>query len=73
MKKEIEIYERKAAFAELKQFDIFSKEHDFIEVVEWHNGEGFDVEITGELKQRFQLTYGMFKAMKKLVKQLNKE
>ena len=33
-------YERKARFTELKPYDIFAKEHDFMEVCEWNNGEG---------------------------------
>lgn len=69
----IDIYERRAAFVELKKFDVHSKEGDFVEIVEWHNGEGFDVEISSDLSQRFQLTYGAFHAIKKLIKQLDKE
>jgi hypothetical protein len=45
LKTNIKQYGRKAVFAELKTFCIFAAEHDFIEVCEWKNGEGFDVEI----------------------------
>jgi hypothetical protein len=36
----IDTYNRKARFAELKPYDQFSDEDDFMEVCEWHNGEG---------------------------------
>ena len=65
-------YKRKAVFSELKNFDHSAKDHDFIEVCEWKNGEGFDVEIASTLSTRFQLTWGEFKALKKLVKELYK-
>lgn len=68
----MERYKRKAVFSELKKFDIFAKDSDFIEVIEWHNGEGFDVEISSSLPERFQLTWGEFKALKKMVKELEK-
>jgi len=59
---------RKSVFVELKEFDLFAKKDDYIEVTEWTNGEGFDVEICGVMNQRFQMTYGAYKALKKLVK-----
>lgn len=65
-------YKRKAVFSELKDFDHLAKDHSFIEVCEWKNGEGFDVEIVSSLSKRFQLTWGEFKALKKLVKNLYK-
>ena len=47
-KKEYDIseYERKSLFAELKQWCFgYGSEHDYIEVTEWANGQGFDVDI----------------------------
>jgi ribosomal protein L44E len=73
MAKEIDKYKKSAVFAPLKQFCYFGKEHDYIEVTEWKNGEGFDVEINGRKTERFQLTWGEFDALKKLVKQLKKQ
>lgn len=63
-------YNRKSIFSELKKFDFVAGEYDFIEVCEWGNGEGFDVEIVGKLSTRFQLTWGEFDALKELVKKL---
>ena len=57
-------YERKARFTELKPYDILAKEHDFMEVCEWHNGEGFDVTIN---EQQFSLTWGQWECLQALV------
>lgn len=66
----MESYERTAVFSELKKYDPMSSDDDYIEVTEWHNGEGFDVEIASKLPTRFQLTWGEYKALKKLIKKL---
>lgn len=65
-------YNKKAIFSELSKYDHIANEGDFIEITEWYNGEGFDVDIVGKLPVRFQLTWGEFKALKKLVKKLDK-
>jgi len=65
-------YNRKAVFSYLKKYDYLADEHDFIEVTEWKNGEGFDVEILSKVSTRFQLSFGEFAAMKKLVKKIEK-
>ena len=70
-KKKIDLYDRKAAFTELKQFCHLAKEHDFVEVTEWHNGEGFDITINATTEQNVSVTYGQFDAIKKLIKTLN--
>jgi len=64
-------YTRKTVFADLKKHCAFAKEHDFIEVTEWINGEGFDVTIDSTNKETFSLTNGQYKLLKKLVKKLN--
>lgn len=63
-------YERKSVMTELKKFCVISKEHDFMEITEWANGEGFDVNTSDK---SFNLTFGEFKALKKLVKALTHE
>jgi hypothetical protein len=67
-----EIYKREAIFAELKQFCHLAKEHDFIEITEWNNGEGWDITINTTSEQNISITYGQFDAIKKLIKQLQK-
>jgi hypothetical protein len=79
MEKKISLSRRKAAFAELKDFCIFSvgparkDKGDFLEVTEWSNGEGYDIhisDVSGEKK--FHLTWGQYEAMKKCIKQIEK-
>jgi hypothetical protein len=72
----IETSNRKAVFMELFGICSFAKENsgDFIEVTEWSNGEGFDISLSSKScgTQAIQLTWGEFKALKKLVKELDK-
>lgn len=42
----IQVSIRKAKCLDLKAYCVFAKEHDFIEVTEWINGEGYDVTIS---------------------------
>ena len=60
----MEVYDRKARFTELKNYDHTAKDNDFIEVCEWHNGEGFDVTIS---EKSISLTWGEFEALTALV------
>jgi hypothetical protein len=74
-KSEITKYERTSVCTSLKEFCTFSikRDHDYMEVTGWDNGEGFDVDIETAHSERFQLTYGQYEALKKLVKALNKD
>jgi hypothetical protein len=49
--------------------DGFHKEHDFMEVTEWTNGEGWDICINEKL---FSLHFTEFDMLKKMIKKLNK-
>ena len=69
---DIKTYKLDAAFAPLKDFDFFAKPDDFIEVSLWHNGEGFDAHLSTHGDQTIRLTWGEFKALKKLIKELDK-
>ena len=60
----IETYERKARFSELKPYDQFADKNSFMEVCEWHNGEGFDVTIDN---RQFQFTWGQWECLQVLV------
>lgn len=73
MSKQIDKYNRQCAFTELSDFCYLSKENDFMEIVEWKNGDGFDVTLSATHEQMFALTYGQFKALKKLIKELDNE
>lgn len=73
METKVKKYDRKAIFGELKEYCTFASDGDYIEVCEWKNGEGFDVEINNHKNIiRFQLTHGEFKLIKQLVKKLYK-
>lgn len=69
---DITTYKLDAAFADLSKFDHCAMPDHFIEVSLWHNSEGFDVHLNSYDKQSFRLTWGEFKALKKLIKELDK-
>ena len=60
-------YKRNATFQELQEYCNFSGKDDYIELTEWHNGEGFDVNIYSKSAEKsFSLTWGEFEAIKVL-------
>jgi hypothetical protein len=65
-------YKLDAAFAPLRHFDHLAKPDDFIEVSLWHNGEGFDAHISSHDEQCIRLSWAEFKALKKLIKELDR-
>ena len=65
-------YKLDVAFASLQLFDHLSKPDDFIEVSLWNNGEGFDAHLSRDTEQHIHLSWGEFKALKKLVKELDR-
>jgi hypothetical protein len=69
MSKEIKRSKRDTVFVELGEFCSFAKEHDYMEVTLWTNGEGYDVSMEDQM---FHLTYGQLKALRKMVKKLEK-
>ena len=65
-KSKIEQYQRRSAFAPIT--DAWHKEHDFIEVTEWKNGEGWDIEIsTDQGNKHVSLHCTEFAVMKELI------
>lgn len=62
--------DRKTVYDDLKKYDILAKEHSFIEVTEWTNGEGYDINIDD---QKFTLTHGQLDAINYLTKVLDYE
>lgn len=63
----MKISERKSVNCDLKIFDGFAKDSDFIEVTEWTNGEGWDITISDK---SFSLTYNELEAIVYLTKYL---
>ena len=62
----ISTYTRKCKGLELKPYCHFADKDSTIELIEWQNGEGFDVEIisAGAGTKNFSLTYGEFQALR---------
>lgn len=60
---------RKTVHDELEKYDVLANHTDLIEVTEWSNGEGVDVCIIKKSERMFSLSYGEFKALKKLMKE----
>lgn len=61
----IEVTTRKAKFTNLKPYCHHSKEHDYMEVTDWSNGEGLDVNIND--KKHISLTWGELDALQVLI------
>lgn len=69
----METSNRKAIFTELEEYCHLVKEHDFMEITEWSNAEGVDVDISRHYgNDRFSLSWGEFKALQHLVLTLAK-
>ena len=63
-------YKRKAYFKELKT--PINKEHSYIEVTEWNNLEGFDVNIYNYTDRTMSFTYHEFEVLRKMIKKIEK-
>lgn len=61
-------YFRKSVSTELKKFDYLAQTDDFIEVTEWHNGEGWDITIND---RKISLTDGELKAINHLIREID--
>jgi hypothetical protein len=67
----IEQYQRKSVFVPMT--DAWHKEHDFIEITEWKNGEGWDIEISAsEGIRHVSLHFTEFAIIKQLLALLEK-
>ena len=60
----IDLYKLQAKFTKLKGYCAFAKSEDYMELVEWHNGEGFDLNINGD--KVYSFTWGQFEALQAL-------
>lgn len=64
----MESYKLNSIRENLSKFDYLAKEHDYIEVTEWSNGEGWNINLNGTA---IQLTDGQLKAIKYLTQTLD--
>lgn len=64
----VKVNKRRAVFAELKDYCHMSVENDFMEVTEWSNGEGYDIQIDSKQDtQKFSLTHGEWELLQVLM------
>ena len=64
----VEVNNRRAVFAELKDYCMHSGDHDYIEVTEWSNGEGYDILIDRKRgMSQFSLSYGEWELLQVLM------
>lgn len=61
----MKFYQRPAVTADLQDYCHLAKPHSFCEVCEWHNGEGWDIQIDDK---HLSLTYGELEAIMVLAK-----
>lgn len=64
----VEVNNRRAVFAELKDYCMHSGDHDYMEVTEWSNGEGYDILIDRMRGiERFSLSHGEWELLQVLI------
>jgi hypothetical protein len=64
----MESYKLNSIRENLRKFDYLAKEHDYIEVTEWRNGEGWNIDLNG---MAIQLTDGQLRAINYLTQTLD--
>ena len=68
MEMSIEVSKRRAVFAVLKPYDHMSGPDDYMEVTEWSNGEGVDINIDRTRgSEKLSLTYGEWELLQVLM------
>lgn len=64
----MEVNNRRAVFAELKDYCMHSGNHDYMELTEWSNGEGYDIIIDRKRGiERFSLSHGEWELLQVLM------
>lgn len=70
----MEINNRKSVLANLEDYSPFYSEHDYIEITEWANGEGWDINIgTKHDSKHISLHYSELEIINYLTKYLEYE
>lgn len=64
----MESYKLNSIRENLRKFDYLAKEHDYIEVTEWRNGEGWNIDLNGTI---IQITDGQLRAINYLTQTLD--
>ena len=63
----MEFNSRKSITDKLKKYDYLAKDNEYIEVIEWTNGDGYDIIINDKI---ISLTSGQIDAINYLVRSL---
>ena len=63
----MEFNSRKSINDKLKKYDYLAKDNEYIEVIEWTNGDGYDIIINDKI---ISLTSGQIDAINYLVRSL---
>ena len=63
----MEFNSRKSINDKLKKYDYLAKDNEYIEVIEWTNGDGYDISINDKI---ISLTRGQIDAINYLVESL---
>jgi hypothetical protein len=64
----IQTSKRRALFAELKKYCHHSGDNDYMQVIEWSNGEGWDINIDRKNDgEKFSMTYGEWELLQVLI------
>lgn len=64
----VEVHNRRAVFGELRDYCMHSGDHDYMEVTEWANGEGYDINIDRKRGSiMFSLSYGEWELLQVLI------
>ena len=64
----IEVDQRRSLYSLLKPYCYHASEHDYMEITEWSNGAGFDINIARQRGiERFSLSYGEFELLQVLI------
>jgi hypothetical protein len=64
----IEVSQRRAVFSEIKDYCMLSGDHDYMEVTQWSNGEGFDINIDRKRGlEKFSLSCGEWELLQVLI------
>ena len=65
---DIQTSKRRAVFSELKRYCHMSGDNDYMEVTEWSNGEGWDINIDRKNgSEKFSITHGELELLQVLI------
>jgi len=71
LEKNFKYSERKTVFSYIGEACVLSSPDDYMEITEWTNKDGFDIDINSKGgNQKISITYGEFRLLKFMVKNI---